>query len=880
MKFFYFFFLLQLNVASSFTLSKHRNVQRVESTKIQSTPVPFDATFYSDDEDTPNPFMSDLNSLAAPPNTELVLGLNKYSHDTTLCAADANTGKVLFAMSKERFTRKKHDSGNVASLVELCLDQLELDLDNVVKVVCNNHHHRVLPMEQNYDHLEWEAGMGINGGVESGYTDEENLLFEAEKLEISHHLAHAYSAACQSPFDSGLVIVMDGMGETYRAMRCALETNDESYVSDLQFEGEYECIPSDIKERSQTSVFDWREAESAYEFEKTVDGISVKPVFKRFTQENTPPVLYNHGFENMDSAGALYSRASSHIFGDWNACGKVMGLAPWFGHTWRKDDFGDSEDTITAEKLERPILKGKLQKEGKEKLQIDRSYMMGTPFFARNDPDLFDDEGNMVRKRRYDFDDDETESDSNYQRKLPTNAALDAISLAYRMQVDLEDVMMDLVKYCKDKTGQDNLCIAGGVALNSVLNGRLSRELGFKEVFIPPYPGDDGVAFGCCAYGLFGNQAIKKKEEKDDLSKPPVWKEPISPYLGPSYSYDDIQRAIDAASPWLDFELVASDKARYEIMSEEIESGGVIAWFQGRSEVGPRALGHRSIIADPRKKGMVRFINESVKKRESFRPFAPSCLSEEATNWFDLGDDLLNASTVSPFMSMTAMVKESKRDVIPAVTHVDGSSRMQTVTHQNEPAYHEFISTFYDRTGVPMVLNTSFNTLPSEPIVESPSDAIRSFLCSMGSIDLLILGDYVIKRKDSDVRRLLGEKSKDGNLYPATNPKRAGPAEYETKFTVSGDESVSTVTRVSMPDRPMHDERNGGWFALLDDLEGEILGVCNGKVSVNDIMNQYLASAGEQVGEDEASSQEYQEILFGNIIRRLIRLYEHTLISW
>ena len=266
---------LCLRQIDSFSVDTSRSAsRRLINKPLFSTP--FDASFYDDDEDTANPFTSNINSLAVPPDTKIVLGLNKYSHDTTLCAADAETGKVLFAMAKERITRKKNDSGNVASLVEICLDQLELDLDNVVKVVVNNHHHRVLPMEKSMDHLEWEAGMGINGGVEGGYTDEENLLYEAEQLEISHHLAHAYSAACQSPFNEGLVMVMDGMGETYRAMRAAKESNDERYVSDLMFEGEYECIPKDIREKSQTSVFDWREAESAYEFKKTADGISVK----------------------------------------------------------------------------------------------------------------------------------------------------------------------------------------------------------------------------------------------------------------------------------------------------------------------------------------------------------------------------------------------------------------------------------------------------------------------------------------------------------------------------------------------------------------------------------------------------------------------------
>lgn len=864
------------------------------STALRST-TPFDASMY-ENEDI-NPFASSLNPLAAPEDTKIVLGLNKYSHDTALCAADASSGEVLFAMSKERLSRKKHDGGNVATLVETCLDQLELDLEDVVKVVVNNHHHRVLPMEESLDKLEWEDGLGINGGTEEGYIDEENLLPDAEKLEISHHLAHAYSAASQCPFSNGMVVVMDGMGETYRAMRAAKESGDERYVSDLAFEGEYQCIPADIKERSSKSVFDWREGESVYEFVKDGVDISVKPIFKRFVEEKSPPALYNHGFENMDSVGAIYSRASSHIFGNWNTCGKVMGLAPWMGYKW--SDPKNEGKGISAKIISHNIMKGEIYEEGEKTFQVDRSSMMGMPIIARLDPDLFNEEGEMIRERRYDFDDDDgddevrgeveedvedadsMEQDGKDEEKprkniLPTNAALEAISLAALVQNDLELTVMNFVKQFKEKTNQDNVCLAGGVALNSVLNGRISRELGFKNVFVPPYPGDDGIAVGCCAYGLFNNAALSKSK----VDKPKIWSEPLSPYLGCQYSNDQMRKEIDAAAPWLEVELVSSNQERFDMMAADIEVGGVVAWYQGRSELGPRALGHRSILADPRKKGLVRFLNEKVKKRESFRPFAPSVLLEEVDQWFEVGKDVEDLN-FSPYMSMTAMVKQSKRDLIPSVTHVDGSSRLQTVTKESEPLYHGFISNFFKRTGVPMILNTSFNTLPGEPIVESPKDAIRSFMCSMGSIDMLVMGDYVIRRKDADVRRLLGEKSEKGVLLPPTLPRRAGPVDYESKFTFDNDDGVKTVTRVRMPDRPMYNNKDDGWFTLLDDFEGQLLGICNGSVSVNDILSQYyMDGTGEEEVESEEKDQEIQEVLFSNTMQRLIRLFEHSLISW
>jgi carbamoyltransferase len=871
--------------------------------------TPFELDYY---EDFDNPFdvtsESESSSLACPPDTKLVIGLNKYSHDTTLCAADAKTGKVLFAVSKERLTRVKHDAGNVAGLVETCLDALNLNYDDdaIETVVMNNHHHRILPLEKDRRHLQWEIGLGINGGNEDGYDDEYNLLDSTgviQRLELSHHLAHAYSTATQAPFDKGMVVVMDGMGETYRTMMQAKQVNDESYVSDLSFphdkdkEFAFDCIPSNISEQARSTPFDWREAESVYVFEKKANTIDLRPVFKRFTPENTPPTLYNHGFENMDSVGALYSRASSHIFGDWNACGKVMGLAPWMQHSW---------NALQPLEGKRRIMWGTLYAEDEDsKFQFDRSVISGMPLISRMDSDLFDAEGNIIPKRRYDFDDN-TENNSRKsgnqgggqeESRLPTNVALEAITLAHRVQIDLEEVLIDFVKHFKESTGEQNLCIAGGVGLNSVLNGRLSRELGFKDTYISPYPGDDGIAVGCCAYGLFGNAILdqmnsQKEAKKNKTHRPPIWRSPFPPYLGPDPSEASIKAAIEYASPWLEVERVRDQTVLLNMVAQEIEIGGVVAWYQGRSELGPRALGHRSILADPRKKGLVRFINQQVKKRESFRPFAPSVLVEHASEWFELNADGTKNdgsdtnSNVSPYMSLTAMVRKEKRSLIPAVTHVDGSSRLQTVTPEAEPLYHKLITKFFELTGVPMVLNTSFNTLPGEPIVESPKDAIRSFLSSMGSIEMLVMGDYVIKRKQPSLRKLLGESDKKGEeitMEPSC-PKRTGPCTFETTFEADDDEmdenSIITKTRVRMPLRPMHYENGGAWFQLLDELEGELLSVADGTNTLNEILAQYTAV---EKGKAKAAAKERVEetqVLLQNVVHRLVRLYEHTLISW
>jgi predicted NodU family carbamoyl transferase len=682
---------------------------------------------------------------------------------------------------------------------------------------------------------------------------------------------------------------MDGMGEAYRTMLRAERTNDRSYISDFSFgEDAFQCIPSDLKDQAQISYFDWREAESVYVYERKETTMHLRPIFKRFTPENSPPSLSNHGFENMDSVGALYSRASSHIFGDWNACGKVMGLAPWNGHAWR-----DGNKIITPSQEDKRILWGTLYSEEKGKLfQKDTGLLSGTPFIARMDADLFDDEGNFIRQRRYDFDDDnyeepprkdENRDDEDQDKRLPTKVALDAITLAHRMQVDLETIIMDFVGHFKEETGEANLCIAGGVGLNSVLNGRLSRELGFEQTFISPYPGDDGIAVGCCAFALFGNEILDARiGTQGNTSRPPIWKTPLSPYLGPDPTEFAIKQAIEAAAPWIEVEALRNEQQRIDLVAQEIESGGVVAWYHGRSELGPRALGHRSILADPRKKGLVRFVNQHVKRRESFRPFAPSVLAEHASDWFDLGDHDEDPNR-SPYMSLTAIVREDKRSRIPAVTHVDGSSRLQTVTPEAEPLYHKLITRFFELTGVPLVLNTSFNTIPSEPIVDTPQDAIRSFLCSMGSLEMLVMGEYIIKRKAPNLRSLLGELDKSGDtlLVEPACPKRTGPATFESSFEmregVTEEEEVNTNTRVRMPARPMHNAKNE-WFDVLDELEGELLSVCDGTNTMNDIMAQYTA-----IEEDAVMDESYvadSQRLLQNIVHRLVRLYEHTLISW
>ena len=821
-----------------------RSVQPNQPNSLYSTP--FEADFYG----STTTGEKNVGSTSTWP-ANVVIGMNKYTHDTSICIADADTGEIVMAQSLERVSRRKHDAGNVMPLVQdlpLYGDGYMAPEDTafgtkIEKTVGNNHHHRIRPLEENLRHMQWEAGLRINGGEHDGYDEPETNLHVQQ--ELSHHLAHAYSAACQAPFDHGLVVVMDGMGETYRTM----QQRDEHYTSD--FNGGnmlFKLIPSDVDERARTSYFDWREAESVYTFKKGNNTIDIKPFLKRFCQEKSPPSLYNHGFENMESVGAIYSRASSHIFGDWNACGKVMGLAPWAQYAWPS---GKRASLHTA-----AIFNGHLYED--YGLVYNRSLLEGEPLISRRDSELFLPDGTI--KKRYDFDEDIE----------PTKVALEAIAIAHRVQTDLETIVLDFVSYCQKETKEVNLCLAGGVALNSVLNGRLSRELGFEQTFIPPYPGDDGISVGCCAFGLFCD--LKER-------RPAMWRKPALPYLGPEIQECAIEDAIANAEPWLEVEYVPKDEQRVEMMASEVAAGNVIAWFQGSSEMGPRALGHRSILADPRKKGLIRYINEKVKRRESFRPFAPSVITEEAGNWFVLGQRDTVCAAVSPYMSITAFVRENKRNIIPAVVHVDGSSRLQTVSKSDDIIFYQFLEAFMGKTGIPMVLNTSFNTLPNEPIVESPKDAIRSFLFSMGSIELLVLGDYVIRRKKADLQHLLGQGTQQGviNLEPSCI-QRSGSVSFRTLARIDDtlDDDIPPITEVQMPSRPLHGKGNE-WFELMDELEGEILAACDGNIDLSGLIDEFSHASVESGPSDPI---EETKRLLQNIVFRLVRLYEHTLIYW
>jgi carbamoyltransferase len=295
--------------------------------------------------------------------------------------------------------------------------------------------------------------------------------------------------------------------------------------------------------------------------------------------------------------------------------------------------------------------------------------------------------------------------------------------IAAGLQEITTQIIMKLINTLYEKTGSKNLCMAGGVVLNCVTNRIVFENSKFENIYIQPAANDAGTALGA---------ALKLYEESGDTPKITL----DHTYLGPSYSNHEIEEAIKSRElVYHKVENLEAEVAKY------LSEGKVIGWFQGRMEFGPRALGNRSLLADPRDPDMVRKLNKIVKHREDHRPFCPSVLAEEADKWFEIKKYAVPAE----YMLMAYPVVPEKKALIPAVVHVDGTSRIQKVRKDINPRYHKLISHFNELTGVPVLLNTSFND--REPIVCTPSDAIKTFFKT--KIDYLIIGDYLLSKEDN-----------------------------------------------------------------------------------------------------------------------------------
>ena len=292
-------------------------------------------------------------------------------------------------------------------------------------------------------------------------------------------------------------------------------------------------------------------------------------------------------------------------------------------------------------------------------------------------------------------------------------------------QLVLEDILLKMINHVHNKTKMKNLCLGGGVALNGVANYRILKEGPFENLHIPPSPGDAGSAVGCAQYLYYCHLKHRRilEESTDRITN--------NIYVGPKYSNDEIKSFLDGNK--ISYEFLERDQLLKHTV-KLISESNIVGWYQGRMEWGPRALGNRSILADPRNGKMKDILNEKIKHRESFRPFAPSILEEYVSEYFDM-------DRPSPYMLFVSKVKKPEK--IPAVTHVDGTGRLQSVSRGVNPLYYDLINEFYKLTGIPVIINTSMNVM-GEPIVNTPEHAHNMILKT--DMDYLVMGNYIVSR--------------------------------------------------------------------------------------------------------------------------------------
>ena len=553
-----------------------------------------------------------------PKSHTYVLGINAYDHDVSACLL--RDGAIACAIEKERLTRVKHAGGFFQEAVDYCLSAVGITLDDVDLVVRNCY---VLPVEDLETRLAYQGDMPPH---ERAQADKSPLYLPKSNnvVTVSHHLAHAYSAFAVCPFEEGVVMVVDGVGN-------------------------YSC---DVKEPGQLTEGVnplARESESYYRFK----GSALECLKKVWLLPRRG--LLSDEFFNMDGLGALYSRVSSYIFADWNKCGEVMGLAPY----GRPDNF-------------RRLMELK-------------------------DGELHIPEWDASFKQPW------TPEDGKKWEASPSMRHWE--DMAWRIQHDTEEVLVERARWLRDA------------------NGRIIREAGFDNVWIQPAAGDNGIAIGCACYG---HVAVQKSPRSFVMTQAT---------LGRDYSDEEVGRV---GNPLLVRRRAfnGSGESICRETAKLLSEGNVFGWFQGRSEFGPRALGNRSILGDPRRPEMKDTLNKRVKFRQAFRPFAPIVLYERAKDIF-VGED------ESPFMLRAKQVTPEWKDRIPAIVHVDGSARVQTVRREHNPRIYELLVEFEKLTGVPVLVNTSFN-IKGEPIVETPQDAMNCFIYT--GIDYLALHDTLVAK--------------------------------------------------------------------------------------------------------------------------------------
>jgi carbamoyltransferase len=592
----------------------------------------------------------------------IILGINAYHGDAA--AAIIRDGQIVAAVEEERFNRRKHCAGFPALAVRYCLEAAgvsieEIDHIGISRSPSANLHKKIL-------YAATRAVKNITGGKSSGEqgTAERNLI-----TTVRERLANA---AKVRDLKDDLADALDISKNQLKARFHNIQHHHAHLASAF--------LVSPFQKAALLSI------DGFGDFISTMWGVG---------EGNSIDVLGQ--IEYPHSVGTLYTATTQFLgFPYYGDEGKIMGLAP-YGNPRFIEEFRDIIRT---------------EEGGRFRLNLDyfchhtqgdaMTWEDGSPVIGRIFSDEYAKRFGPVREK----DQPLTEREQD---------------IAASLQLRLEEVGFHILNHLHEVTGLTDLGVAGGVAYNSVMNGKILLNTKFRRVFIQPAAGDSGTALGVCyqIYNLILNQPRNFVME--------------GAYTGPEYSEAEIRTELEASN--LEYEAF-SDKEVTQRAARDIAEGLVVGWFQGRMEFGPRALGNRSIVVDPRRADMKEILNQRIKKREPFRPFAPSILEEKVGDYFE-------QTHPAPTMLMVYQIKPERRAEIPAVTHVDGSGRLQTVSRSLNERYYQLIADFHELTGTPIVLNTSFNE--NEPVVCTPRHAIDCFLKTR--MDVLYLGNYAVRRK-------------------------------------------------------------------------------------------------------------------------------------
>jgi len=595
----------------------------------------------------------------------LILGISCFFHDAA--AALLDNGVLVAAAEEERFSRRKHDSGFPELAIQFCLDQRGIsprDLDYVVFY------------EKPFIKFERMMMTILGTSPRSLRLFREAMVkWAEEKLWVKSLLKTHLGIG-----DEKLLFVEHHLSHAASAFLCS--PFDEAAILTVEGLGEWTTATMGVG---------------------------------RTTRDNgseTTTLSIQKEMRFPHSLGLLYSAFTAFLGFEVNEGEyKVMGMAPY------------GEPRFVKEIMKLIDLRG----DGSFALDLSYFTYHHSPdqTFSRKFEALFgeprDRRARFVTRQTSPFDDPNPPT----QEEMDRNQRY--ADIAASIQHVTEEILLKMANTLHSETGSRNLCIAGGVGLNSCANYRIWRETPFENLYVQPAAGDSGGALGAALYAQNILLGQRRQFVMDQA------------YYGQAYDDDAIAGFLSEQN--LAAEKIEDDEKRMDRVVEALVNGQVVGWYQGRFEWGPRALGNRSILADPRRADMKDIVNIKIKFREAFRPFAPSILAEATEDYFDLP----NAINQLParFMLLVTPVKAEKQGALPAITHIDGTGRLQTVFKETNPRYHRLIEKFGEATGVPVVLNTSFN-LKGEPIVNTPANAWNTF--SNSGMDLLVLGLYLLKK--------------------------------------------------------------------------------------------------------------------------------------